>query len=197
MGYHVGLDAAPVQEHPGPHDLRVGAFVAGGAQEGVGGEGAFGVSGEKDCLDLEGVEEAADVVGVGVADDDAVEVSHAPVAQEVGDVRTLLRPARVDQVALAPSLHEHAVALADIYKAQREGPGRGRVGPAGRGEAPAGRRRQYQDEQGDEEVPAKRFTGNASTAYPRRSLWFLDGARRYLPASLGIGSVYVALRNLL
>jgi hypothetical protein len=130
-------------------------------------------------------------------DDDAVEVSHAPVAQEVHDVRTLLGPARVDQVALAPSLHEDAVALANVYKAHGEGSGRGRGSPAGWGEAPAGRRGQDHNEQDcDEEMLTERSTGNASTACRRRSLWFLDGARRHFPASLGIGSVYVALRDL-
>src|ERR671916_2789535 len=70
--------------------------------------------------------------------DDAVEVAHAPVAQEVHYVRPLLGPAGVYEVALAAGLHEHAVALADIYKADREGPRGRRVGPAGRAESPAG-----------------------------------------------------------
>ncbi len=109
---------------------------------------------------------------------------HAPVAQEIHYVGPLLGPAGVHEVALAAGLHEHAVALADVYKADREGPRGRRVGPAGRTESPAGREGQDQDEQsGGKKAPRGRSQDAAGSGCHRRSLRFPDGARRDLPAS--------------
>ena len=87
-------------------------------------------------------------------------VAHAPGAKKVHDVRALLGPAGVDQVALPAGLHEHAVALPDVYEAHGKGAGGRRVRPTGRGRqagTPAGRQRQDQDEQKDgEQTPAGR-----------------------------------------
>src|SRR5215218_5115385 len=54
---------------------------------------------------VEHVEEAADVVRVRVANHDAVEGVDAPAAQEVHDVRPLLRSSRIDEITLATGLH--------------------------------------------------------------------------------------------
>src|ERR687889_1406182 len=50
----------------------------------------------------------------GIRNHDAVEGVDAPAAQEVYYVGPLLRPARIDEIALAAGLHEHAVALANV-----------------------------------------------------------------------------------
>ena len=68
---------------------------------------------------VEHVEEAADVVCIRVAHHYAIQRVYAPAAQEVPDVRPLLRSSRIDEIALATCLHEHAVALADIDEAYR------------------------------------------------------------------------------
>jgi hypothetical protein len=53
----------------------------------------------------------------GIGDHDAIERVHAPAAQEVHHVRPILGPSRVDEVALPAGLHEHAVALPEVYEA--------------------------------------------------------------------------------
>src|SRR5215207_4133233 len=69
-GDDVSLHATPIHPAPGPHHLELRTFLTRAAQEGVEGERALRVAGDVDGVDLEGVEhveEAADVVGVGVA----------------------------------------------------------------------------------------------------------------------------------
>jgi hypothetical protein len=66
---------------------------------------------------VEHVEEAADVACIRVAHHYAIQRVYAPAAQEVHDVRPLLRSPRINEIALTTGLHEHAVALANVDKA--------------------------------------------------------------------------------
>src|SRR5512133_3334572 len=83
------------------------------------------LSGNEDGLDwksIEHVEEAADVVGIRVAQHDAVQRVYAPAAQEIHHVGSFLQPPRVDKVALPRGLYEHPVPLPDVYKAHGQEP---------------------------------------------------------------------------
>ena len=53
----------------------------------------------------------------GIRNHDAVDGVDAPAAQEIHDVRPLLRSSRIDEITLATGLHEHAIPLADVDKA--------------------------------------------------------------------------------
>src|SRR5215217_4943972 len=64
----------------------------------------------------------------GIRNDDAVQRVNAPAAQEVHDVRALLRSSRINEIALATGLHEHAVALANVDKAYGKRARRRRAG---------------------------------------------------------------------
>src|SRR5215213_787600 len=64
----------------------------------------------------------------GIRNDDAVQRVNAPAAQEVHDVRALLRSSRINETALATGLHEHAVALANVDKAYGKRARRRRAG---------------------------------------------------------------------
>jgi hypothetical protein len=70
-------------------------------------------------LDQQGTEaERAGVLStLGICNHDAVEGVDAPAAQEIHDVRPLLRSSRIDEITFAAGLHEHAIALADVDKA--------------------------------------------------------------------------------
>src|SRR5215216_4151074 len=118
----IGPHPSPVHQRPGPQDLSSCPLVAYAAQEGVVRQGVVRVPRDVDRLhreSVEHVEEAADVVRVRVANHDAVEGVDAPAAQEVHDVRPLLRSSRIDEITLPTGLHEHTVPLANIYKAYR------------------------------------------------------------------------------
>src|SRR5215208_156120 len=118
----IGPHPSPVHQRPGPQDLDPRPLVAYTAQEGVVCQGVVRVSRNVDRLHREGVEhveEAADMVSVRVADHDAVDGVDASAAQEIHDVRPLLRSSRIDEITLATGLHEHAIPLADVDKAYR------------------------------------------------------------------------------
>src|SRR5829696_7293081 len=108
----IGPHPSPVHQHPGPQDFRLCPLLAHAAQKGVVRQRAVRVSRDEDALhreSIEHVEKAADVVGVRVADHDAIEGVDAPAAQEVHDVGPLLRSARIDKIALTPGLHENTI----------------------------------------------------------------------------------------
>src|SRR5215212_6481968 len=52
----------------------------------------------------------------GIRNHDAIQRLHAPAAQEVHHVRSLLWPPHVEQVALPTSLHEYPVPLSHVYE---------------------------------------------------------------------------------
>src|SRR5215208_3147955 len=127
----IGPYLSPVHQHTGPQDLHLGPLIAHTTQERVVRQGGIRVPRDVDGLhreSVEQVEEAADVVRVRVAHDDAVQRVNAPAAQEVHDVRALLRSSRINEIALATGLHEHAVALANVDKAYGKRARRRRAG---------------------------------------------------------------------
>jgi hypothetical protein len=116
----IGPHPSPVHQRSCPQDLSACPLVAYSAQEGVVRQGVVRISRNVDRLYREGVQhvqEATDVVGVRVADHDTVEGVDAPGAQEVHDVRSLLRSSCIDEITLATGLHEHAVSLANVDEA--------------------------------------------------------------------------------
>ncbi len=99
-------------------------------------------------------------------------------------------------ICLAVGLLWMLLALSDVYKAHREGSSRRRVGPTGRGEAPAGRRRQGQNKQdGDEECRRRELPKTRGPRVPDARCGCRAPAVGPPPSLFGIPSVYVRLRN--